>query len=283
MDIQTLRDIGKDIKLIALDLDGTLLNSQKTIDPRTMDAIRRARAAGITVTFSTGRAFATLGPYLKAAEVVGPVISCNGAEVIDAETGNEIRRAVIPEDEVISFLNYASKYDIEFCEMATDASYGFKGGNHENHHRVYHTMGNPNYPFVYFRDGHFYEPGVKAVKINFGPMNEAQFKAMMDYIASRPALAVTTGSNIIYELICAGCSKGDGLRVACEHLGITTAQAASFGDAPNDLSSLEAAGLSVAMGNADDIVKERCMYITDSNDDNGIGNVIDKLILFDKQ
>jgi HAD superfamily hydrolase (TIGR01484 family) len=241
-------------RLLALDMDGTLLTEDKRITPETKRWIHYAQQAGITVIFSTGRGIQTAGPFWDELELDSPMVLLNGAEIW-AGPGRLHERNFISRDDIRKLHSLAVQAGAHFWGYCVESLTSSKGWTDEMFERDWMKFGiRHNDPDV-------------ADKLR----NE---------IASWGNLEVTRSSDINMEIAVKGVSKASGVRKVCKLLGITMDQVMAVGDQHNDLELLCAAGLGIAMGNADEAVKKAADGVTDTNERDGVAKAIQKY-LFD--
>lgn len=270
-------------KLVAIDLDGTLLDSRKMISDENKEAIKNAINAGVNILICSGRIYAGAKIFGKEVGTRLPVITCNGARIKDMDT-----------DEVI----YSKSLNLETCRSIVD---------------VCHDMG--IYYHVYLGDTMFTEqlahsslfywkknkelPIESRVSIEVVDDIQYYLEKYPDDISkvivisdvpeelskTRKELQKVKGIEIMssyynnIEIMTQGVSKGKALKFMAERYGIKQEEVIAMGDNENDLSMIEYAGLGVAMANGEDYVKEAADFVTLSNDDNGVAYAINKFVL----
>ena len=279
------------IRLLAVDMDGTCLDSRSRITDRTIGALRKAAAAGIQVVPTTGRSM-TCVPHRLAAGTIQKtsggkgraaddarknrglfryVITSNGAQVTDIEKSQAIFREMIPKGTALSLL---------------DACRGIRVGvtSHINHE--YLLQGRI---LVYGRDAggvRWVQDMRRTVRESRYEVEELQFyfmspsarKDVEKVLCRFPELeAAYTG--LYVEVFAKGASKGTALSALAAHLGIRKEEIACIGDGENDLSMFNAAGLKIAMGNSVPELKEKADFVTESNNRNGVAEAVERYIL----
>lgn len=264
------------IKLLAIDLDDTLLDAGLRVAPDCITAIQAARAQGVRVTLSTGRMYQSALPYAKQLEIDVPLITYQGAWVKNSQT-----------EEVLYYKPLA--YELSKQTMAF-----FKGfGVH------YHT---------YFNDElcmeHLTEEGIdysrltgvsplimkdlidelhrhEAMKIMAITDNQKVLLEMESELRSRfgQGLYITRSKPYFLEVMSREASKANALQVIASHYGIDRKEVMAIGDSYNDIDMIEWAGLGVAMGNAFDPVKEAADFVTTTNEEAGVAEAIRRFVL----
>lgn len=262
-------------RLLAIDLDGTLLSPQRTITPRTYDALFRAAAHGVSLVIATGQTLPVLRAVCADVPLRVPQIIYNGAIVADIATGKILHEHLVPQE-----------YILQGLEAMREA--GLHRAYHTHEH-VYADRDTPNVrnwyrppvpPALEVDDvARIYpQPCVKLVGVG---RDQRELPALRDRFAERYAgqLYVTQSSRDLVEFLHPSVSKGHALSMIAQDLGIRASEVAAIGDNHNDLGMLRFAGLGIAMGNAYDEVKAGADFVTLSNADDGVAHAIETLIL----
>ena len=268
-------------RLLALDMDGTLLTSDKRISPRTLQALHEAAAHGVTIALSTGRAINELTEYrsdLKGAVRYASLVS--GGHVCDLETGQTI--AVSPLDtETALAIARQGLVENAMVHLLTSSTTVVTERDMERVHEVgmgvYQDLYRKVCTFVddvlpYIED----HPG-EICKINLYHTSLESRERSWERLRGLDAHAVYAEQAGL-ELTPTGIDKARGLRLLCDHLGCSPDECVAVGDAPNDIEVLELAGLAVAMGNADDTVKALADLTVSDNDHDGVAEVVERLL-----
>lgn len=271
-----------EIKLIALDLDGTLLDSQKRLSYKNEIVLKECIDRGIWVVPCTGRIWNGIPDFLRNFPGIRYAITTNGALIEDVAEG------IILDERKMS------------CELALDIL---------KMARQFHTMydayvGGRAFGEAYFMD-HMDEYGIESLiqkmvrstreivpdvwqkikelgqpveKVNyfFGDMEErARARAALD---ARGDVIVTSSISNNLEINAVGATKGEGILRLAAHLGLKPEETMGFGDGGNDVTMMQMAGIGVAMGNAKDSLKEIADYVTLTNDEDGVAAAIERLV-----
>ncbi|HLH61755.1 MAG TPA: Cof-type HAD-IIB family hydrolase [Ktedonobacteraceae bacterium] len=262
-------------RLLAIDLDGTLLTPQpnKIITPRTRLALFRAAEAGITIVIATGQNLAVLQSVCGELPLQGPQIIENGAVIADLQ-GNIYHEKPFPGEYILPVLD-------------TLRSLGFYRAYHTIH-RVYVDKDTPRArnwyrppvpPVVEVEDVASLYP-LQCVKL-VGVGEESKIRGRRSELENlfEGKLYVTQSSFDLIEFLHPSTSKGNALKVIAADLHIPPEEVVAFGDNHNDIGMLQFAGLGIAMGNAHDEVKKQADYVTASNAEEGVARAIEELIL----
>lgn len=268
-------------QLLAVDMDGTLLNSAKTISKRNIAAINKALDAGKHVVICTGRGMGELKEFLPMFPKMRYVLSENGGCIYDMQQQKAIVQLELDKDVTETVLHYAEQRDImpQIIMKGTPVMTHSHVNELERffmaHYRAsYHSYGCiVDNAYEYYR-----QSGQPAEKIClYHTSAEARNQTCTD-IKHLP-VTVAFSEKTSLEITPLGVDKGKGLQQLCEHLRILMPQTIAVGDSLNDETALRKAGLSVAVGNADAEIKEICDYIAASNDDDGVAEVIETWLL----
>lgn len=260
------------LRLIALDLDGTLLNPQRQLSAENIEALQEAQRAGLVVCLASGRAVTTIRPFADIAGVTGPIVSANGAFVLD-EKGDEILHRSLPAEGIDWLLNFAEKRGIH-------VNHYLRGGIVMNQDGEWADL----YRRRVASDMVTVEVGElnrrEATKLLF--IGEADQMAILEAEAKSivpPEWAEIVRSEAEYlEFLPPGISKGWGLMMLAERLGIRQEETAALGDYSNDQEMIEWAGFSGAMGNALPEVKAAANVVVADNGHSGAAEFI-RLVL----
>ncbi|MBT9779264.1 Cof-type HAD-IIB family hydrolase [Clostridium sp. MCC353] len=271
------------IKLIALDLDGTLLDSKKRLSPANEAALRACIDRGIHIVPATGRLAGGIPEFVRNIPGVRYAITANGGRVVDMQEGIEISAALMPVKLALEILEFAkttkSAYDpyvngkgameARFLEHLED--YGLEPGIHD---LVLKTRSPVPDSIEHVKQ---WNKPIEKINMFFGDLEErARVKKVLE---QNPELAVSSSLYNNLEINAADATKGNGILKLASYLGIPAEQTMAFGDGSNDLSMIIKAGIGVAMDNGDEYLKKCADYITRSNDQDGVADAIKKLVL----
>ncbi len=273
-------------RLLALDIDGTLINSREELTPATHEAIRRARRSGIQVVLATGRRYSRSLEYTVRLELDLPIVTASGALIkrpIDHQTlfRAEFRPAVLGDvlahlanagyDAVLYTDSFAEGFDF-YCprlDVAQPELAEFYGKNENCGRAVADVMAAPP-------DGIF---------AGFAMGTKSQMLRLADELLSRwndelsiHVLRSPRYTGYMCEIAPAGVSKWSGVLHVAEQFGITCEQICAVGDDVNDVPMIRGAGLGVAMGNALDEVKAVADRVAPGHDSDGLVAVVDWLL-----
>lgn len=278
----------KDIKLVALDLDGTLFDNSSRISKRNLTAIRSITDKGIHVVISTGRPFEGIPFDQIKGTGINYAITANGSGIYEISTGKCLYENAMDEELVTPILNFLLTRDIHM-----DAFIGGKGytpiqcvetaqkltvpSSIKNYIITTRTRLDNILQFI-----HENQLKVQKMTLNFYPAADGTLidhETVRKFLVSNPSITTVCGGYNNLEFTRADANKGVGLRKLAEILGVNPDATMAIGDTENDLAIIEAAGIGVAMGNATDAVKARADYVTTTNTKDGVAAAIEHFIL----
>lgn len=241
-----------DIKLIALDMDGTLLNEEKEISAANRQAIKDAEAKGIHVVISTGRSMATLRDLAKSLSLSSYLVTVNGSEIWD-EHGELVERNIVQNDLMTWMYDLSKTHNTGYWATSTER--------------------------VFFDEMPEDLSTYQWLKFGYEIKDDEVRELILSELRSRDAFEITNSSPTNIEVNAIGINKAKGIEKVCSLLGITMENVMACGDSMNDIAMIKEAGLGIAMGNAQDIVKEAADWVTASNDEDGVAEAIKKWVL----
>jgi len=267
-------------RIIALDLDGTLTNSQKVITPRTFEALMRAQHEGVRIVLASGRptyGISSLAQQLQLAEFGGFVLSYNGGRIIDWRTEKAIYSQTVDTDLVPTLYTFAESAKLPIVTYQSNAILAsFNEGEYLAEEARINGM-----PVVvaknFVADASAIQGGATKFLIPGEPQLLVDLEAKMKEVLSN-RMEIFRSAPFFLELTPKGIDKAQSLQRLLAHLGMKREDLMAFGDGFNDLSMLEYAGMGVAMGNAVDEVKAIADFITISNDEDGIAIALEQLL-----
>ena len=272
-----------DIRLIAMDLDGTLLTTDKRLTERNRSAMEKAAEAGITIVPATGRIYAGVPDEIKALPFIRYLILANGATVYDREEDRILYRAEIPPDKAIDVLDWLDGFPAIYdCYQDNQGYMTAEMWDKADRYapspiylRMIRTLRKP----VPDLKEYLHAAGRPVQKLQaFCETTEAQTLVLEKTAARFPELSVSSSVARNVEINDAQANKGAALQALCRHLGIGTEAAMAFGDGSNDLSMIRIAGTGVAMGNSVQAVLDAADRIAPDNDADGVGCVIETIL-----
>lgn len=265
-------------RLLALDVDGTLLDSQHRLPPRVTAAVRAAHQSGLIVTLATGKLLASVQPMLDQFGISGPQIVLNGAATIESATGEALRFCPLDDTRRRGILALVRATDpgVLISHFALDAIYV---GEDQRDHPLLGI-------FAEYGEG----PPIIMPDLDTAPLphcakillteDPARLAALRAAIAGRlpENVAVTTTTPDFLEFFDVAAGKGQALAALRETLRIAKEEILAIGDGENDVPLLREAGMPIAMANGTALAHAVALHIAPSNDESGAAVIIEALL-----
>ncbi|MEG2088348.1 MAG: Cof-type HAD-IIB family hydrolase [Angelakisella sp.] len=273
-----------EVKLVVCDMDGTLLNSQKEISPRSLAAIQLARDNDIYVTICSGRIFSMLECYWQQLGIHGPIIASNGAQIFDTVSGKTVWGAPMKNRQAIDLMAFCALHNLDGMALCEDGCYFFHSSGRlerfTNYNSIAARSGYKPIPITFLHGVQDCELLADKIiyKVLVSRLHDGDEQLVIDqFLCDQPELDYTMSDVGLLDISAKGINKGTGLVHLAEQMGIPLENCCAIGDFDNDLSMIEVAGLGVAMGNGCDRVKAIAQLITDTNDNDGVAKVLEQL------
>lgn len=275
-------------KLVCIDVDGTLLNNKHKITKRTKEILLKAHKLGTHIVISTGRIYTDAEYYSDLIGVKSPVIASNGAFIKERDSNEVIYKEVLGESLSLKLLEIFHKHRINpyFC-----TPYKFYYGNimFKLFNIATKILGGRSnkidieYVYSWKRwQEVLYKEKDNIVKCEIIYRNPSLINELRNELKNIKELEIVDSSKYNIEITCKGISKGKAVAMLASFYNLKREEIISIGDSENDLSMIEYAGMGIAMGNALDSVKRKADYITNSNDNDGVANAINRFVLENK-
>ena len=266
--------------IIALDLDGTLTNSEKNITPRTFDALMKAQREGVRLVLASGRptfGIAALANQLQLADYGGYVLSYNGGRIIDWCKKTVIFSQVVDQKLVPILYDFAEKAQLPIVTYLPEAILASKN---EGEYLAEEARINGMSVVVaqnFVEEAMQIAGGSTKFLIPGEPEQLIQLESEMTATLSEQ-MEVFRSAPFFLELPPKGIDKAQSLQRLLTHLGLERESLMAFGDGFNDLSMIQFAGQGVAMANAVEEVKSIADFVTTSNEEDGIAHALEQLL-----
>ena len=267
--------------IIALDLDGTLLNSKKELSEGNLAALKKAADAGWEIVPTTGRFYGGMPDFIRGLPFVHYAITINGAYVEDLLEGNEIYTAEMPYKQAIDIMKYLDKLPVIYdCYMDNDAfmTEALKAKVDEivENPRIRKMFYDLRKPVPELKE--FLENRVQDVqKIQFFTKDaDLRLHLLEELPKVFENIAVSSSSPQNIEINQAKATKGLALIALAEYLGFDRSKTIAMGDGLNDISMLEEAGIGIAMANGCDEALDAADWVTSHCDEDGVAKAIEK-------
>jgi 5-amino-6-(5-phospho-D-ribitylamino)uracil phosphatase len=243
-----------EIKLVALDMDGTLLNQKGQISKANQEAIQAAKEKGIFVVLSTGRSLITSREHADALELDSYLVTVNGSEIWDPKR-ELVERNLVKSDLIEWMWQLSQQHKTKFWALSTERNW------HDEMPEDIQTL--------------------EWMKFGFNIDDDATRALILEELHAKGEFEISNSTLKNIEVNSAGINKAKGLGIVCSRLGIKMKNVMAVGDSLNDLAMIKEAGVGVAMGNAQDIVKEAADWVTATNEEDGVAKAIYKWVLKD--
>lgn len=271
------------IKLVAMDLDNTLLDSDKQISKHTEEVLKEAIRQGVYIVPATGRIFKAIPEFLRNIEGVRYALCCNGATVYDQYEDKIIYTNHLAKDVALELFDIAEKYHCTYDIYQNGQ--GYMERRFLEHLSDYKVTGHlfelitaTRLPVEDLRKHIEKNPmGIEKISVFFDDMDERA--AAREELIQRNIASVSSALNNNIELNQFGCDKGDGLTHLAQHIGLSMDEVMACGDAGNDTMMIKVAGMGVVMENGREELKEIADFVTKTNDEDGVAYAIEKLVL----
>ncbi|MDG0791643.1 Cof-type HAD-IIB family hydrolase [Cohnella ginsengisoli] len=261
-------------RLIAIDLDDTLLNDQLEVTEGTKNALAQAMSQGVHVTLATGRMFASAKQTAAQVGLNVPLITYQGSLVRNLLDERTLYERSVDLEAVRKLYGFTRARKLHLQTYIDDKLYSFDDGD-----RLAAYAKQSNIPYIV-------EPELDALPAgHHTKLIIIDEPALLDEIAPElhallgPGVHITKSKPHYLEFTHGEGTKGHALRFLAEHYGLTMDQTIAIGDSWNDREMIEAAGLGVAMANAVPALREIADYVTASNNEDGVKQVVEKFIL----
>lgn len=267
-------------RLVALDLDDSLLNNELLISDRTVAAVQKAAEQNIYVVICSGRSPSAILPFVRRLDLAGTeqgryAVASNGSVVVDLHKREEIYSAKVDGDVLAQAKNAADKVGLP-CQVYS-SSMVYASVDNEYTRMDSKLTGVPSEvvpDFENFVKSGFAKmmvPGDPKILVGLQKELAARFEGRAVVLISKP---------YFLEILPANCGKGEALEFLCGRLGINMKDVMAFGDSMNDESMIVKCGLSVAMSNGLDKIKDEAAFVTRlTNDQDGIADFVEQFVL----
>lgn len=270
------------IKLVALDMDGTLLGADHIhVPPRNVDALRRASAQGVKVVIASGRNAELIKEAAAEIGVVDYAVCANGAGVIDWKTGDWLNHIGLPAPQWQNMLDILHAHGLSAETYADGGAYvtpldlrgaaglGFSQDFIDSYAKTVHVVDDVEAAVA----------GMTVEKIHIFYVPPEKKEELVEELSATGPVVLANAEPTNLEMTAPGADKGTALSRLCAHLGIEAADVMAFGDGDNDLGMLAWAGWSFAMENGSPNTKAVAKYRAGRNDESGVGRAMEEYLL----
>jgi len=263
-------------RLMAMDLDDTLLTDELTVSDSTKESMKQAIARGIHLTIATGRMFASAQQVAKQVGLNVPIITYQGSLVRNLLDEQVLYERSVPVGAAARLYDYCREHGMHLQTYIEDRLYAA-----EDNDKLKAYAAQSRIPYTVtesFATMVTTSPRQTKLVVIDEPARLDAMKPELERLLG-PDVHLTKSKDHYLELLHREGTKGHALRFLAEHYGIPLEETIAIGDAWNDREMIEAAGLGVAMANAVPGLKELADYVTLSNNEDGVKHVLEKFVL----
>ena len=271
-----------DIKLVAIDMDGTLLNGKNEITIKTQEILKQATQKGVKIVLTTGRVLKSALHYSEYLSLDSFVIACNGGIIVDKNT-NILFKKPIPKEKMLEIMKVGKEFSAYFhfynentfftnrYVKEVDEYYSSARGKFTGQDVGVELYTDDNE--ILIRDD------LDIYKFLFIEPDNEKLIRVREELSKIDGLSLSSswGNNV--EVMNNGVSKGRALALLAQELEISNENIMAIGDNENDLSMIDFAGMGLAMGNGNQLLKDSADYILPSNEEDGVAYAIQKFVL----
>ncbi len=264
-------------KIIALDLDGTLVNSNKELTAATKDALIKAQENGIKLVLASGRPVKGIQPLadeLKLSKYGGYILSLNGSFVLDCKTKEVMYANYFPDEMIKPICDYAKEHNA--AALSYDNELVITEKPEDEYVKIEAKINNMDIKKVDDMVSYI-NYKINKILVVGEPWYMAELtKDMVERFSTK--LEVYRSAPFFIEVVPKGVDKAESLKRLLEKIGMTREELIAFGDGYNDVSMIKFAGLGIAMKNGCEDIHAVADYITASNDEDGIAKALEKFV-----
>ncbi len=270
-------------KLVAIDLDGTLLDMNKEISERNKKAIKLAMEKGVKIVVCSGRVFTGARLYAKQIGSADPIIACNGAIITESHNGNILYSDYMKLEVCLKINEICQKHGVYYHVYAGDTmlteKLGYTSKKYFERNKTLPPEDRVDIEVVASMEAKLNSIPGKVLKFVIVSDDLQLLRRVRQDMEQLSEVDVMSSNYDNFEVMNKGVSKGAALEKLTDIYGIPAQQMIAIGDNENDVSMFDYAGLSIAMENGEAIAKAASKYITASNDADGVAQAIEKFIL----
>lgn len=272
------------IRMIALDLDGTVFNEDKEVTQRTREVLEEAVRQGVEVFPCTGRPYTGIPEEVLKIRGMRYAVTSNGGRIVELAGGRTIRENCLSWERTLALADAAAEISDGVWEIYVDGKCYADAATY----RFIKGPGMSDAQLDYIRRSRILIPDLRerikkerlqTEKLHMMFEDTAARDASMEKFSRYPGIDISYASSFNLEINDITCTKGNGILALAEYLGIPREEVMACGDSRNDWSMLKAAGFAVAMGNADGETKKLADFVTKSNEEDGVAFAVERFVL----
>ena len=263
------------IRLVALDLDGTLIGDDLVLRPRVRSAVAAAQAQGVAVSIVTGRMFAAARPFARELAVDGPIVCYQGAAIFDVASGVTLRETPVKSDVTRDALQWAHDHGVHAQCYADDTLYVEQINRFSKRYSALARVEPVVVPSL--RAAFAERPTIKIVFVDDPGPSEQHLAALRALLGDR---AYLTRSHVDFvEVVDPAVNKGEALAFVAERHGVPLDATLAVGDAWNDVPLLDAAAVGIAMGSAPPELRAHADHVVADVAHDGVAEALETYVL----
>ncbi|WP_159635242.1 Cof-type HAD-IIB family hydrolase [Erysipelothrix anatis] len=265
-------------KIIAFDIDGTTINNYRKVDRSTLNALIDLSKRGYILVPTTGRSLDGIPKPIRDLNICDYAISSNGARITNLRTMEDIDSDLMSTELAIKIVEIVKPYrvwtSLHINGECYDQSWFQKMGRRILFHNDFKS-----HPTVRDLSSFIKDNNYEVEKIQIFTLSHRKLKRVLSELEPLKCISYPMSANRYYEITQEGANKGRSLQILCEHLGLSMDDVFAIGDDSNDIAMLKIAGISVAMGNAHQAVRDAAQFQTEKNTEQGFAHAIYKYVI----
>ncbi|MEA4882698.1 MAG: Cof-type HAD-IIB family hydrolase [Clostridia bacterium] len=262
------------VRLVAIDLDGTMLRSDVTISERTREAVKEARARGVMVAVATGRMYRSARLLVSGLAHDLPIAAYNGALIRMSGSGETLASSPVPVDAGERIVRFMWDWGIAFQGYFNDELWAPRASARSDSYGMRYGV---SVHVLNDVDEFVRRESLKYLVID-DPARIPSIKAALESVAG-PDLRLMRSKPDMIEIVNSSVSKLTALRHLAQMCGISMSETMAIGDQENDIEMIRGAGLGVAVGNGEAEVIQAADCVVASNDDDGVAEALERYVL----
>lgn len=266
------------IRLIGIDMDGTLLNSLQEVSKENRRVLKMASDAGICTVIATGRVYSSARLFARYTGIQTPIIACNGAIIKDGETEEVLYSETLPLHDVEVCIRLALAWDVYYHVFSENTLFSQRMEySAQSYRKLNDSLAEKDQIHIEVLptpEQILERSAGKVLKVVIADEDLHKLAEIRTILQANDHLEISSSWYNNIEIMKKGVNKGTALEKVALLLGVAKSEVMALGDSENDLSMLQFAGTAVVMGNALPAVKAVADFVTLSNDENGVAHAL---------